>query len=151
MCCSWPAGFVDATRNGGELIVPPGAGQHRGFLYRVFYACGSGARSGRWFLNGWFISYLTNTPCVGKTGLSQGPVIAGDAAVASRFLKRANRCCWKAGETVRADVFAMKLRTKFPAAKGISWGDVKLGRLHPDVEFVVQYIQLVKGVRHRKY
>jgi glutamate-ammonia-ligase adenylyltransferase len=74
--------------------------------------------------------------------------IAGDEGLANEFLLRARPLIYNnPPELVRTEVHAMKQRTEaYLRQKGRGWGEVKLGEgTIRDIEFVVQYLQLIYG------
>ncbi len=86
-----------------------------------------------------------------RQALLKARVIAGDRAVGAEFLRRAEPFIYGAAdEVVRTEVREMKARIELHLSQhGHAWGEVKLGRGSiRDVEFVVQYLQLVHGGRH---
>jgi glutamate-ammonia-ligase adenylyltransferase len=75
-------------------------------------------------------------------------VIAGDMNLGSGFLKRAEPYLFNtSSEAVRESIRGMKQKIEAGLAKtGRAWGEVKLGQGSiRDVEFVVQYLQLIHG------
>jgi [glutamine synthetase] adenylyltransferase / [glutamine synthetase]-adenylyl-L-tyrosine phosphorylase len=86
-----------------------------------------------------------------KQALLKARVMAGAQSVGQEFLQAATPLLFQsdAGQ-VRADVHAMKQRTEAHLRQqGRNWGEVKLGEGSiRDVEFVVQYLQLIHGGAH---
>lgn len=83
-----------------------------------------------------------------KQALLKGRVIAGDLALGSDFLRRAAPHLFQSPpEQVREAVRSMKAKIEDDLRKkGRLWGEVKLGEGSiRDIEFVVQYLQLVHG------
>ncbi|RPI75121.1 MAG: glutamine synthetase adenylyltransferase, partial [Planctomycetaceae bacterium] len=83
-----------------------------------------------------------------KQSMLKARVIAGDLALGNSFLKRAAPLLFQApGDQVRESVRLMKKKIEDGLKqKGRLWGEVKLGEGSiRDVEFVVQYLQLVHG------
>ena len=77
--------------------------------------------------------------------------MAGDIKLARRFLDEIQPLLFASEpEAVRSDVHAMKQLTESNLREqGRSWGEVKLGEGSiRDIEFVVQYLQLVHGGAH---
>jgi glutamate-ammonia-ligase adenylyltransferase len=83
-----------------------------------------------------------------KQALIKARAIAGDAAVGSDFLHQATALIYPPNPAnLREEVLAMKQRTEQRLREqGRAWGEVKLGEGSiRDIEFVVQYLQLVHG------
>jgi glutamate-ammonia-ligase adenylyltransferase len=121
-----------------------------GFLYRVDMRLRPWGRDG--FLVTTFDGYLQyigqHARLWEKQALLKARPIAGDIALGEKLLASVKPHLFNhAAEEVRASVFAMKQRTEqVLQQKGREWGEVKLGEGSiRDVEFVVQYLQLVYG------
>lgn len=83
-----------------------------------------------------------------KQALLKARAIAGDLNVATEFLHQSEPWIFSTSpEAVRAAVYEMKRRTEAQVRQqGQEWGNVKLGEGSlRDIEFVVQYLQLVHG------
>ncbi len=88
-----------------------------------------------------------------KQALIKGRHIAGDAEVGADFLRRSEDQIYRPHPTdVREEVLAMKQRTEqHLRQQGRGWGEVKLGEGSiRDIEFVVQYLQLLHGGKQPK-
>ena len=86
-----------------------------------------------------------------KQALLKARPVAGDYAVGERFLEAAWPLVYQLSQAqARADIHAMKQRTEaYLRQNGRNWGEVKLGEGSiRDVEFVVQYLQLIHGAQH---
>ncbi|MDI7275587.1 MAG: glutamine synthetase adenylyltransferase, partial [Anaerolineae bacterium] len=86
-----------------------------------------------------------------RQALLKARPVAGDGAAGDAFLRQAWPLVFAAPvHAIRRDVREMKLRIEAELQRrGHEWGEVKLGRGSiRDVEFVVQYLQLVHGARH---
>ncbi len=86
-----------------------------------------------------------------KQALLKARVIAGDRPIGEAFMQQAEALLFNsAAEKVRADVHGMKQRTEAHLRRhGRGWGEVKLGEGSiRDIEFVVQFLQLVHGGEH---
>lgn len=121
-----------------------------GFLYRV------DMRLRPWGETGALISsvegYLTylakHARPWEKQALLKARVIAGDEGVGLDFLRRIEPFVFDMQQVnIRAEVHAMKQLTEAHLrGQGRAWGEVKLGEGSiRDIEFVVQYLQLVHG------
>jgi glutamate-ammonia-ligase adenylyltransferase len=121
-----------------------------GFLYRVDMRLRPWGRDG--FLVTTFDGYLQyvrqHARLWEKQALLKARPIAGDITLGEKLLLAVEPYIYShPSEDVRASVFAMKQRTEqLLQQKGREWGEVKLGEGSiRDVEFVVQYLQLVYG------
>lgn len=86
-----------------------------------------------------------------KQALLKARVIAGSQATGQAFLEHATPLLFSTeAEQTRSDVHAMKQQTEaWLRQTGHDWGEVKLGEGSiRDIEFVVQYLQLVHGAGH---
>ncbi|MGC1376046.1 MAG: hypothetical protein WA821_07490, partial [Anaerolineales bacterium] len=126
-----------------------------GFLYRVDMRLRPWGRDGALVTSlDDYMAYLNrNAMLWEKQALLKARPIAGDMALGEQALERINAVLFGAdAETVRASVHAMKQRTEeILRAKGRDWGEVKLGEGSiRDVEFVVQFLQMVHGGENPK-
>ncbi|MSR60177.1 MAG: glutamine synthetase adenylyltransferase [Planctomycetaceae bacterium] len=121
-----------------------------GFMYRVDMRLRPWGRSGELVSSvESHLAYLTeNAQLWEKQALLKARVIAGDAALGISFLKRAQPHLYDVpADAVRDSVRGMKQKIEENLQKkGRGWGEVKLGQGSiRDVEFVVQYLQLIHG------
>jgi [glutamine synthetase] adenylyltransferase / [glutamine synthetase]-adenylyl-L-tyrosine phosphorylase len=136
-----------------RLIDNIGGVTAEGFLYRVDMRLRPWGRDGFLVstLDG-YIQYLQRHAHIWeKQALLKARPIAGEIALGEKLLESAEPLIFShAPEEVRTSVFAMKQRTEqILQQKGREWGEVKLGEGSiRDVEFVVQYLQLVYGDRY---
>lgn len=124
-----------------------------GFLYRVDMRLRPWGRAGELVSSlDSHIAYLLNNAMLWeKQALLKARVIAGDPVLGAEFLKRAEPLLFNCPpDQVRASVRGMKQRIEADLQKkGKIWGEVKLGEGSiRDVEFIVQYLQLVHGEKH---
>lgn len=85
-----------------------------------------------------------------KQAMLKARVIAGAEAPGQEFLRRAQAFMFNASpEAIRAEVHSLKQRIEAQLSqRSREWGEVKLGQGSiRDIEFVVQYLQLVHGGR----
>jgi glutamate-ammonia-ligase adenylyltransferase len=123
-----------------------------GFLYRVDIRLRPWGRSGPLVSSlGAYLAYLEkNARLWEKQALLKARVIAGAKTLGQEFLRQAQAFMFKASpETVRAEVHSLKQRIEAQLSqRGREWGEVKLGQGSiRDIEFVVQYLQLIHGGR----
>lgn len=142
-----------ATRLGERLVDVFARVTTEGFLYRVDMRLRPWGKVGPLVSSPeGFLSYLARHALLWeKQALLKARVIAGDRALGSEFLRKAQPMLFsEALEQTRADVFAMKQRTEaFVQQRGNSLADVKLGEGSiRDVEFTVQFLQLAHGKTH---
>ncbi|MCS7222159.1 MAG: glutamine synthetase adenylyltransferase [Anaerolineae bacterium] len=121
-----------------------------GFLYRVDMRLRPWGTSGALVTSrDGYISYLRRHARLWeKQALLKARVIAGDEKIGNEFLRQAEPLLFNcAREEIRADVRALKQRIEAELRRnGGGWGEVKLGiGSIRDVEFVVQYLQLIHG------
>ncbi|MBI3861679.1 MAG: glutamine synthetase adenylyltransferase [Planctomycetia bacterium] len=121
-----------------------------GFMYRVDMRLRPWGRAGELVSSVVsHLEYLANDAQLWeKQALLKARVIAGDKQVGTDFLKRAEQHLFNTpSEMVRESVRGMKQKIEAGLEKsGKTWGEVKLGQGSiRDVEFVVQYLQLVHG------
>lgn len=124
-----------------------------GFLYRVDMRLRPWGRAGELVssLDSHIAYLLNNAQLWEKQALLKARVIAGDPALGAEFLKRAEPLLFNCPpDQVRASVRGMKQRIEADLLKkGKIWGEVKLGEGSiRDVEFLVQYLQLIHGEKH---
>ncbi len=121
-----------------------------GFLYRVDMRLRPWGRMGALVstVDG-YLAYLgAHARTWEKQALLKARAIAGDGAVGRDFLERIQPALFDMRRAdLRAEVHAMKQRTEARLrGQGRDWGEVKLGEGSiRDIEFVVQYLQLVHG------
>ncbi len=87
-----------------------------------------------------------------RQALLKAHVIAGDKVLGKQFLQQVEALPFDVtSETVRAEIHTLKQRIEDKLRlSGRSWGEVKSGEGSiRDIEFVVQYLQLVYGQQHR--
>jgi glutamate-ammonia-ligase adenylyltransferase len=137
-------------RIGQRLIKALTTMSETGFMYRVDMRLRPWGRAGELVSSvESHLEYLANHAQLWeKQALLKARVIAGDKPVGIGFLKRAeNHLFNMPSEIVRDSVRGMKQRIEAGLEKsGKTWGEVKLGQGSiRDVEFVVQYLQLVHG------
>jgi len=128
-----------------------------GFLYRVDMRLRPWGRNGALLssLDG-YITYLEEYARLWeKQALLKARQIAGDTAVGEEFLQRVGHVLFAqahpgVAEAIRSSVRGMKERTEACLReRGCEWGEIKLGEGSiRDVEFVVQYLQLVYGAEY---
>ncbi len=148
--------FVSATdedcyRKLGERFIEALARvTEEGFLYRVDMRLRPWGHVGMLVpsLAG-YIKYLKNQARLWeKQAMLKARYVAGDEGLANEFLLRARPLIFNnPPEMVRSEVHAMKQRTEaYLRQKGRGWGEVKLGAgTIRDIEFVIQYLQLIHG------
>lgn len=140
-------------RLGQKLIDALSRATGEGFLYRVDMRLRPWGRTGA-LVNSveGHLQYLQDHAGLWeKQALLKARLVAGDEAVGREFLRRAMPLLFNSiGETVRADVRAMKERIETQLRRnGRNWGEVKLGEGSiRDIEFVTQYLQLAHSA-HR--
>lgn len=138
------------TRLGEKLIEALAGVTSEGFLYRVDMRLRPWGRAGALVstLEG-YLHYLAKDAKVWeKQALLKARVIAGDRNLGTDFLQRSRPIVFNLNQaSTRAEVFGMKQRTEaYLRQNGRAWGEVKLGEGSiRDIEFVVQYLQLVHG------
>jgi glutamate-ammonia-ligase adenylyltransferase len=139
--------------NGQRLIKALTSPSDVGFMYRVDMRLRPWGRAGELIssLDG-HLEYLANHAQLWeKQALLKARVIAGDFQVGRDFLKRAEPFLFNSSaDAVRESVRGMKQKIEAGLVKtGKAWGEVKLGEGSiRDVEFVVQYLQLIHGGKH---
>lgn len=137
-------------RLGEKLIAAISNLNEEGFLYRI------DMRLRPWGKVGPLVSSLTgylnylqkHARHWEKQALLKARVIAGDRALGQTFLDAVQDFLFEgAGDSIRSSVYEMKLRTeKMLRIQGKDYGEVKLGQGSiRDIEFIVQYLQLVHG------
>ncbi|MBN2351663.1 MAG: hypothetical protein JXD23_03765 [Spirochaetales bacterium] len=123
-----------------------------GFLYRVDMRLRPWGQMGALVssVDG-YLTYLdTHALTWEKQALLKARAVAGDETVGRDFLERIQPALFDMRQAdIRAEVHAMKQRTEARLrGQGREWGEVKLGEGSiRDIEFVVQYLQLVHGAR----
>jgi glutamate-ammonia-ligase adenylyltransferase len=137
-------------RIGQRLIKALTTMSETGFMYRVDMRLRPWGRAGELVSSvESHLEYLANHAQLWeKQSLLKARVIAGDRQVGTGFLKRAEQHLFNMpSEIVLDSVRGMKLRIEAGLEKsGKTWGEVKLGQGSiRDVEFVVQYLQMVHG------
>lgn len=137
-------------RIGQRLIRALTTMSETGFMYRVDMRLRPWGRAGELVSSvDSHLEYLANSAQLWeKQAMLKARVIAGDRQVGMAFLKRAEQYLFNTpSEIVRESVRAMKQKIEAGLEKsGKIWGEVKLGQGSiRDVEFVVQYLQLVHG------
>lgn len=137
-------------RVGQKLIKGLTGVSEAGFMYRVDMRLRPWGRAGELVSSvDSHLDYLAkNAQLWEKQALLKARVIAGDLAVGSDFLKRAEQFIFNvSADAVRDSVSGMKAKIEADLQKkGRMWGEVKLGEGSiRDVEFVVQYLQLIHG------
>ncbi len=141
---------TDHRRLGQQLIDALSGMTAEGFLYRVDMRLRPWGRDGALVtpLPG-YLGYLQrHARHWEKQALLKARPIAGNLALGEDFLRQAAPFIFGSNaEELRASVHGMKQRTEeFLRLKGREWGEVKLGEGSiRDVEFVVQFLQLVHG------
>lgn len=137
-------------RLGEKLIAAISNLNEEGFLYRIDMRLRPWGRVGPLIssLPG-YLSYLRNhARRWEKQALLKARVVAGDRALGGVFLEAIQDLVFKeADDSIRSSVYEMKLRTeKMLRIQGKDYGEVKLGQGSiRDIEFIVQYLQLVHG------
>ncbi len=143
----------DYTRLGERLIDALSRVTAEGFLYRVDMRLRPWGRSGPLVasLDG-YLKYLSQTARHWeRQALLKARPVAGDLALGIDLLRQSERLIFNGpSQTLRDNVHEMKARTEnYLHEHGRDWGEVKLGEGSiRDVEFVVQYLQLVHGAAH---
>ena len=137
-------------RIGQRLIKALTTMSETGFMYRVDMRLRPWGRAGELVSSvDSHLEYLANNAQLWeKQAMLKARVIAGDRQLGKGFLKRAEHHLFNApSEIVRESVRGMKEKIEAGLAKtGKTWGEVKLGQGSiRDVEFVVQYLQLIHG------
>jgi glutamate-ammonia-ligase adenylyltransferase len=137
-------------RTGERLISALTETTGEGFLYRVDMRLRPWGRIGPLIPTlGGYMSYLERHARLWeKQALLKARPMAGDLRLARQFLDDIQPRLFEGNpESVRSDVHAMKQLTEANLREqGRHWGEVKLGEGSiRDVEFVVQYLQLVHG------
>jgi len=137
-------------RIGQRLIKALTTMSETGFMYRVDMRLRPWGRAGELVSSvESHLEYLANSAQLWeKQAMLKARVIAGDASLGRSFLKRAEHHLFNTpSETVRESVRVMKEKIEAGLARsGKTWGEVKLGQGSiRDVEFVVQYLQLIHG------
>jgi [glutamine synthetase] adenylyltransferase / [glutamine synthetase]-adenylyl-L-tyrosine phosphorylase len=141
---------IDYLRLGQQFIDALANMTSEGFLYRVDMRLRPWGRDGALVstIDG-YLGYLNKSARLWeKQALLKARPISGNLALGENFLKQIEPLIYGENpETLRASVYAMKQRSEeILHAKGRDWGEVKLGEGSiRDVEFVVQYLQLVHG------
>ena len=144
---------IHFQRLGQTLIELLSETTSEGFLYRVDMALRPWGRVGPLVpTRRGYLAYLKQSARLWeKQALLKARVVAGDDELGEAFLAASDSFLYSNNaETVRADVYAMKQRTEaWLRQTGHDWGEVKLGEGSiRDVEFVVQYLQLIYGGGH---
>jgi len=140
-------------RIGQRLIKALTSMSEVGFMYRVDMRLRPWGRAGELVSSvDSHLEYLANHAQLWeKQALLKARVIAGDMSVGKDFLKRAEQFIYNvSSDAVRESVRGMKQKIEAGLVKsGKTWGEVKLGEGSiRDVEFVVQYLQLIHGGKH---
>jgi len=143
----------DYRRLGERLIAALTQVTAEGFLYRVDMRLRPWGSSGALvsLLDGYLAYLRDHARLWEKQALLKARPIAGDLSIGEAFLQRIEPLLFDVSPaSVRADVRDMKARTEaYLRQNGREWGEVKLGEGSiRDVEFVVQYLQLVHGATH---
>lgn len=140
-------------RIGQRLIKGLTGVSEAGFMYRVDMRLRPWGRAGELVSSvESHLSYLQNNAQLWeRQAMLKARVVAGDLALGNDFLKRAEAHMFNTpSEAVRDSV--RKMKEKIEAGlekKGRTWGEVKLGQGSiRDVEFTVQYLQLIHGGKH---
>lgn len=137
-------------RIGQRLIKALTTMSETGFMYRVDMRLRPWGRAGELVSSvESHLEYLANNAQLWeKQAMLKARVIAGDMPLGKGFLKRAEHHLFNTpSETARESVRGMKQKIEAGLARsGKTWGEVKLGQGSiRDVEFVVQYLQLIHG------
>ncbi len=137
-------------RVGQRLIKALTSMSEAGFMYRVDMRLRPWGRAGELVSSvESHLEYLANNAQLWeKQAQLKARVIAGDMSLGTSFLKRAEQYLFNTSpDAVRDSVREMKQKIEAGLAKtGRTWGEVKLGQGSiRDVEFVVQYLQLIHG------
>ncbi len=137
-------------RAGERLIAALTETTEEGFLYRVDMRLRPWGRVGPLIpTQAGFLGYLQRYARLWeKQALLKARPVAGDLKLGRRFLDEVQSLLYAgAPADVRRDVRAMKQLTEDTLRQqGRDWGEVKLGEGSiRDVEFVVQYLQLIHG------
>jgi glutamate-ammonia-ligase adenylyltransferase len=137
-------------RMGQQLIKGLTGVSAAGFMYRVDMRLRPWGRAGELVSSvESHLAYLRNHAQLWeKQAMLKARIIAGDLALGNDFLKRAEPFLFNTpAEAVRESVRRMKEQIEAGLQKkGRTWGEVKLGQGSiRDVEFVVQYLQLIHG------
>jgi glutamate-ammonia-ligase adenylyltransferase len=137
-------------RIGQRLIKALTTMSETGFMYRVDMRLRPWGRAGELVSSvESHLEYLASSAQLWeKQAMLKARVIAGDMQLGKSFLKRAEHLLFNTpSETVRESVRQMKQKIEAGLARtGKTWGEVKLGQGSiRDVEFVVQYLQLIHG------
>ncbi|MCX7668670.1 MAG: glutamine synthetase adenylyltransferase, partial [Anaerolineae bacterium] len=138
---------------GEQLIALLSQATAEGFLYRVDMRLRPWGAVGPLITTvAGYLKYLTETARLWeKQALLRARPIAGNCALGQSFLERAGALIFAIErEAARSDVHAMKQRTEARLREtGRDRGEVKLGEGSiRDVEFVVQFLQLIHGAAH---
>ncbi|MCX7682744.1 MAG: glutamine synthetase adenylyltransferase [Anaerolineae bacterium] len=152
------ASYSEGYRRLGERLIEVLARvTGEGFLYRVDMRLRPWGQTGALVssLDG-YAAYLESYAHLWeKQALLKARYVAGDRMVGEEFLHRVERIlfdqtCSATAAAVRSSVQSMKERTEAHLReKGREWGEIKLGEGSiRDVEFVVQYLQLIHGAEH---
>ncbi|MEZ4771220.1 MAG: hypothetical protein R2844_22720 [Caldilineales bacterium] len=142
------------ARLGEHLIKALSQATAAGFLYRVDMRLRPWGRVGPLVntVDGYLAYLKKHARLWEKQALLKARPIAGSQQTGGEFLRRSEPLLYETGDaaSVRADVHGMKQRTEEQLRqRGRNWGEVKLGEGSiRDVEFVVQYLQLVHGGAH---
>ncbi len=137
-------------RIGQRLIKALTTMSETGFMYRVDMRLRPWGRAGELVSSvESHLEYLANSAQLWeKQAMLKARVIAGDVSLGKSFLKRTEHHLFNTpSEAVRESVRGMKQKIEAGLARsGKTWGEVKLGQGSiRDVEFVVQYLQLIHG------
>jgi glutamate-ammonia-ligase adenylyltransferase len=137
-------------RTGERLIGALTESSDEGFMYRVDVRLRPWGRVGPLIPTiGGYMAYLERHARLWeKQALLKARPVAGDMRLARRFLNQIGPLLFEGDPaSIRSDVHAMKQLTEAHLREqGRHWGEVKLGEGSiRDVEFVVQYLQLVHG------
>ncbi len=125
-----------------------------GFLYRVDMRLRPWGKSGSLvYSTEAHLSYLRQHAGLWeRQALLKAHPIAGDNALAKQFLQQVETLPFDVtNETVRQEIHTLKQRIEEKLrSTGRVWGEVKSGEGSiRDIEFIVQYLQLVYGQQHR--
>lgn len=137
---------------GEKLITAITQMTDEGFLYRVDMRLRPWGRVGRLVPTiAAYINYLNDAAQLWeKQAMLKARLMAGDERVGKALIDQAFQAINQLdADASRAEVLAMKQQTEaFLAQNGRTWGEVKLGQGSiRDIEFIVQYLQLVHGVQ----
>jgi len=145
----------ELTRLGEKLVANLSQISPAGFFYRVDMRLRPWGRAGALVptLESYLAYLRQGARLWEKQALIKARHIAGDGEVGANFLRRSEDLIYLPHPTaVREEVLAMKQRTEqHLREQGRGWGEVKLGEGSiRDIEFVVQYLQLLYGGKQPK-